>query len=102
MQGIKRFLRGEEHVSGLNLNAEDENGDAYLHVLVRRIIAPPSTKAKVKHKKAALECLWTFLVYCDSTHFDINIVSNKDGNTGLHIAVMVRLKLYYDCNYSLV
>ena len=68
------------------MNAKDRNGDAYLHVLVRRIIA--SQKGQ---RKAALECLWTFLVYCDSTHFDIDIISNMDGNTALHVAVLVSL-----------
>lgn len=87
-QSIKKILRGEEHVE-IDVNAKDFDGDAYLHVLVRRIVSSSGHKMKPKHKKTALECLWTFLVYCDSTHFDVNIVSNKDGSTALHIGVLV-------------
>ena len=71
------------------MNAQDHNGDTYLHVLVRRIVSPSGHKMKDKHRKIALECLWTFLVYCDSTRFDINTISNRDGNTALHISVSV-------------
>ena len=91
MQSIKRFLRGEGQ-AGLDLNAKADSGDAYIHVIVRRITTQPANKMKDKHKKVALECLWTFLVYCDSSHFDVNTVSNMDGNTALHIAVLVGLK----------
>lgn len=89
VQGIKRILR-EEGQGNIDVNARDRDGDAYLHVLVRRIISSSGHKTKaVKYKKAALECLWTFLVYCDATHFDVNIISEKDGNTALHIGVLV-------------
>ena len=91
VQAIKKLLRGENE-GRIAVNAADYNGDAYIHVLVRRITSQPEHKLKDKRRKAALECLWTFLVYCDSTSFDINIASNRDGNTALHIAVLVRQK----------
>ena len=91
VQAIKKLLRGENE-GRIDVNAADYNGDAYIHVLVRRITTQPEHKLKDKRRKAALECLWTFLVYCDSTRFDINIASNRDGNTALHIAVLVRHK----------
>ena len=71
------------------MNARDESGDVILHVLVRRVI---SSTVKPKEQKTALDRLWTFLVYCDADNFDINIVSNRDGNTALHIALSVSFK----------
>ena len=71
------------------MNARDENDDVFLHVLIRRIT---SSKLKPKEHKTALDSLWKFLVYCDADSFDINIVSNHDGNTALHIALLVSFK----------
>lgn len=68
------------------MNAQDDNGDVFLHVLTRHIT---SSKLKPKERKATFDCLWKFLVYCDADSFDINIVSNRDGNTALHIALLV-------------
>ena len=82
---MKKLLRGEDHIR-IDVNAKDPKGDAYIHMLVRKIVT-----SRPGQKKIALECLWTFLVYCDSTHFDIDIVSNMDGNTALHVAVLVSL-----------
>lgn len=86
-QGIKEILRKCKSTE-INVNVEDENGDMFLHVLVRRIV---SSNLKSKEHKAALDSLWKFLVYCDTDSFDINVISKHDGNTALHIALLVSL-----------
>lgn len=78
LQLIKKLL-----VEGkVNVNHRNDIGEAPIHTLVRKARG-------AKKNTGPFECLWTYLVYCDSTKFDINIQSEQEWNTALHIAAEV-------------
>ena len=65
----------------VDINYRNDIGEAPIHTLVRKA-------AMTKHARD-FENLWTYLVYCNSNKFDINIKSLQGGDTALHIAAEV-------------
>jgi len=61
----------------LDVNERDQNGDAVIHVIVRR--------PQDKHK---FDCLLSLLIHSDVGSLDINLTTG-DNNTALHLAVKV-------------
>lgn len=58
-------------------------GETPLHTLVRKLVGKDNDKN--------FNNLWSFLVYCNSKTFDINVKTEAEGNTALHLAAEVQL-----------
>jgi hypothetical protein len=78
LQVIKRLLENDK----VDINIRNDVGEAPLHTLVRR-------KAVAKKNSDGFECLWNFLVYCNSKDFDINVKNKQQEDTALLIAAEV-------------
>lgn len=84
IQFIKKLL-----VEGkVDINYQNDIGEAPLHTLVRRA----SQKGGAKKNAETFGCLWNYMVYCDK--FDINIRSEQGWETALHIAAEVSVAFY--------
>lgn len=72
----------------MDVNHKNDVGEAPIHTLVRKVVGKKNSK---KEKDNALECVWTFLVYCDNSKFDVDIQNEVGSDTALHIAAEVSM-----------